>query len=168
MGTVMNHLAVPIAVVLLVHATTSSGVPLRFEFEQRHMGTLARVVVYTRDPETARGLADGAFARIAELDARLSDYRDDSEVMRLCAKAGGPPVGVSGDLLRVLDASLRFARQTDGAFDVTVGPVSRVWRRARAASALPDPQEVAAAQRLVGYQNIELSLERRTVRLKTR
>jgi FAD:protein FMN transferase len=132
------------------------------------MGTTARVVVYAGDAARARSLADGAFARMAELDARLTDYREDSELMRLCAKAGGPAVRVSDDLLRVLEAALRFARQTDGAFDVTVGPVSRLWRRARAAGDLPDPQELAAAQRLVGYRNVALSLERRTVRLRKR
>jgi thiamine biosynthesis lipoprotein len=101
------------------------------------------------------------------LDA-VSDYREDSELMQLCAKAGGPAVGVSDDLLRVLDAALRLSRRTDGAFDVSVGPVSRIWRRARAAGALPDPKELGAAQRLVGYRHIELSVERRTVRLTRR
>jgi thiamine biosynthesis lipoprotein len=129
------------------------------------MGTTARVVLYGRDESTARALADGAFARIGELDARLSDYREDTELMRLGANAGGPAVPVSDDLLRVLDAAQRVASRTGGAFDVTVGPVSRLWRRARAAGQMPDPEELSAAQRLVGYRNLDVSLEHRTVRL---
>jgi thiamine biosynthesis lipoprotein len=179
MGTVMKHLAVPIFVVLLMpvaplHVSTShvargtSHELRRFEFTAPYMGTKARIVLYARDADSARRLSDAAFTRIAELDARLSDYRDDSELMQLCAKAGGPATGVSDDLLRVLDAALGFSRQTDGAFDVTVGPVSRLWRRARAAGAIPDPTELDAAQRLVGYRHVELSFERRTVRLKKR
>jgi thiamine biosynthesis lipoprotein len=129
------------------------------------MGTTVRIVLYARDEARARTISDRAFARIAELDARLSDYRDDSELMRLCAGAGGPAVPVSDDLARVLDAAQRFAARTGGAFDVTVGPVSRLWRRARAAGELPDRAELAAARRLVGYRKMEVSLERRTVRL---
>ena len=178
MGTVMRNLAVPIFVVLLMHVSTlhvgtshvipSHAIPSsssRFEFERALMGTAARIVLFARDAETAGTLAEGAFARIAELDAKLSDYRDDSELMLLCDKAGGPAVRVSRDLLRVLDAAQRFAARTDGAFDVTIGPASRLWRRARAAGALPDPNELDAARRLVGYRKIEISLEQRTVRL---
>ncbi len=132
------------------------------------MGTSARIVLYANHEAAARALAGRAFARIAELDARLSDYRGSSEVMLLCANAGGPAVEVSEDLARVLDAAQQVARRSDGAFDVTIGPVSRVWRRARAAGALPDRAELGAAQRLVGYRKMEVSLERRTVRLAER
>jgi thiamine biosynthesis lipoprotein len=146
-------------------ARGTSHVLARFEFERALMGTAARVVLYAPDAETARRLADGAFARMAELDARLSDYRDDSELMELCDRAGGPAVRVSGDLLRVLVAAQRLAARTDGAFDVTVGPVTRLWRRARAVGELPESPELEAAQRLVGYRNIQISVEQRTVRL---
>jgi thiamine biosynthesis lipoprotein len=140
----------------------------RFEFEQPHMGTIARIVLYASDETHARMLSDRAFARIAALDARLTDYRDDSELMQLSAKAGGPAVTVSEDLARVLDAAQRVARMTDGAFDVTIGPLSRLWRRARAAGEPPDRGELAAAQRLVGYRHMDVSAERRTVRLAAR
>lgn len=152
------------APVLFVRA--EGGGLQRFEFAQPHMGTSARVVLYARDAAAARAAADRAFLRIGELDARLSDYREDTEVMRLCARAGGPAVEVSEDLARVLDEAQQVARQTRGAFDVTIGPVSRLWRRARAAGVMPEPGELAAAQRLVGYGGLQVSLERRTVRLK--
>ncbi len=140
----------------------------RFEFSEPHMGTSARIVLYADDEATARALAARAFARVAELDARLSDYRADSEVMRLCAKAGGPAVEVSEDLARVLDAAQQVARRSGGAFDVTIGPVSRVWRRARAAGAVPGREELASARRLVGYRKMEVSAQRRSVRLAER
>ena len=137
----------------------------RFEFEQPHMGTTTRIVLYAADAAAARAAADDAFARIADLDARLSDYRDDSELMRLCARAGGPPVAVSEDLFEVLEAAQVLAARTHGAFDVTVGPVSRLWRRARAAGDVPAGAQIEAAARLVGYTRLELSRENRTARL---
>jgi FAD:protein FMN transferase len=173
----MKCAMVPVFFVLLVAAGSTSHVarghvardssPLRrFEFQQPHMGTSARIVLYARGESRAREMSDGAFARIAELDARFSDYREDSEVKRLCAKAGGPPVPVSEDLLRVLSAAQRVAQRSDGAFDVTIGPVSRLWRRARAAGELPRRDELAAARRLVGYRNLDLSPGDRTARLR--
>jgi thiamine biosynthesis lipoprotein len=137
----------------------------RFEFQQPHMGTTVRIALYGTDARAARQLAAHAFSRIAELDARLSDYRDSSEVMALCRTAGGPPVAVSTDLFAVLLAAHGFSVQTDGAFDVTVGPLSRLWRRARARGELPEAAQLAQAQRHVGYRKMELSSELRQVRL---
>ena len=137
----------------------------RFEFQQPHMGTAVRIVLYGTDERAARELAGHAFSRIAELDARLSDYRDSSELMALCRAAGGPPVAVSTDLFAVLFAAHGFSVQTAGAFDVTIGPLSRIWRRARARGELPDAAQLADAQRRVGYREMELSSEPRHVRL---
>src|SRR5262249_41794121 len=74
----------------------------RFVFTEPHMGTTFRIVLYAADEETARRAAKAAFARAAELDAILSDYRPNSELMQLCKKAGGEPVPVSEDLFKVL------------------------------------------------------------------
>jgi thiamine biosynthesis lipoprotein len=154
-----------VVVVLLspVLASSSAG---RFEFSEPHMGTTARVVLYARDENTARDAAAAAFSRIAQLDARLSDYRDASELMALCRRAGGPPVGVSRDLFTVLSAAQAFAARTGGAFDVTIGPVTHLWRRARAAGELPDPARLAEAERLVGYRKMRLSALRHSVALQ--
>ena len=131
----------------------------RFEFAQPHMGTTARVVLFAPNQSKARKLADRAFARIAELDARLSDYRPESELMTLCRAAGAPPVPVSDDLFTVLTAAQRMAARTEGAFDVSVGPLSRIWRRARVTGERPDAASIAAARTLVGYHRIELSAD---------
>jgi FAD:protein FMN transferase len=140
----------------------------RYEFQQPHMGTTVRVVLYAGDTPAAEALAAAAFSRIAALDDRLSDYRESSELMALCRAAGGPPVGVSGDLFTVLTAAQGFASRTHGAFDVTIGPVSRVWRHARATGEVPEASRLAEAQRLVGYNKVHLSPAGRTVRLSER
>src|SRR5438874_2353827 len=95
----------------------------RFEFSQPHMGTKFRIVLYGNDASKAREAADAAFARIAQLDLIMSDYKDDSELTKLCKQAGGPPVKVSDDLWTVLKKSQEIATMSDGAFDVTVGPI---------------------------------------------
>src|SRR5205085_1779306 len=80
-----------------------AGEPLkRFEFSEPHMGTRFRIIIHARNRAVALEAAKAAFARVVELNGIMSDYQSTSELMRLCAKAGGAPVKVSGDLLRVL------------------------------------------------------------------
>ncbi len=112
----------------------------RYSFTQPHMGTLFKIIVYAADEATARKAAEAAFARVAELDGIMSDYKPASELMRLCAKAGGDPVKVSDDLWTVLERAQEVAKRSDGAFDITVGPVVRLWRRAARRCRCPTPR----------------------------
>jgi thiamine biosynthesis lipoprotein len=139
--------------------------PARFTFDEPHMGTRFRIIAYAPDEATARKAARAAFARIAALDACMSDYRPTSELMRLCAKAGGGPVRVSEELFFVLSKAQEVSARSDGAFDVTVGPVVRLWRLSRRTQKLPEPEKLARARALVGYQNVRLDARRRTVQL---
>lgn len=108
----------------------------RIEAFQTCMGTQFRVTVLApshRIREAQQAIAK-AFQRAAELDAKLSDYRPDSELNQLCRVRS---MQVSDDLRRVLDYSLRVAKETAGAFDITLGPMIRRWRDARRTRVLP-------------------------------
>jgi FAD:protein FMN transferase len=137
----------------------------RYEFSSRQMGTEARIVLYAQSEDAARDATSHAFARITALDRVMSDYRDDSEVAALCRRAGSGPVEISDDLFRVLDVSQRLARESGGAFDVTVGPLTHLWRRARRLGELPDPDAVRAALALTGSD--KLVLRPRAAELRT-
>jgi thiamine biosynthesis lipoprotein len=137
----------------------------RFSYTEPHMGTRFRIVLYAPDEAAANRAKAAAFERIAALDGIMSDYRPASELMQLCARAGGEPVKVSDELFFVLSEAQEVSRLSDGAFDVTVGPVVRLWRKARQARQLPDPDELAKARALVGYQNVRLDKKAQTVQL---
>lgn len=137
----------------------------RYEFTEAHMGTQFRIVLYAEDAETARRVSTEAFDRIVRLDATMSDYRETSELMMACKRAAREWVTVSDDLFRVLAASQAFARRSSGAFDITVGPVVQLWRRARRQNELPDAKKLADACRLVGYARLRLDARRRAMRL---
>jgi FAD:protein FMN transferase len=139
--------------------------PSRHESAETHMGSEFKIVLYTADASLARSASRAAFARIAALDAALSDYRPESELMRLCARAGGPPVPVSADLFDVLARSRAMYERSGGAFDATVGPVVRLWRRARRDRKMPDADLLAQARVRVGSDLLRLDPEARTVRL---
>lgn len=129
------------------------------------MGVDARLVVYAPDEATAETACAAAFKRIAELDTIMSDYRKDSELNRLCAQAGGPPVVVSPDLFKVFMRARDVSRATRGGFDITAAPVIQLWRAARRTAKLPTPAEIEVARALVGYTKMTLDPVARRVRL---
>ncbi len=154
---------------VLAMASTAPGVdgpvPHRFEFIEPHMGTAFSIVLYSPDAATARRASRAAFDRIADLDRALTDYDPDSELMRLVARSGGPPVAVGPDLFAVLARSQDLFERSGGAFDASIAPVVRLWRRARREQKLPDPALLARARSLVGSDAIRLDFEARTVQL---
>lgn len=129
------------------------------------MGVQVRITVYAPDQETAARACAAAFGRFAVLEDVMSDYRPTSELMRLCAKAGGRPVPVSRDLFVILERALAVSAQSRGAFDVTVGPFVALWRRARKTGQLPSATELATARTRVGWQKVRLDKAKQTVRL---
>jgi thiamine biosynthesis lipoprotein len=137
----------------------------RFVYTEGHMGTRFKIILYAPDKKTADEAVNAAFRRIAALDRRMSDYRDDSELVQLCAKAGGDPVEVSDDLFEVLSRAHELSKRCDGAFDVTVGPLTRLWRQSRKSGKLPDKDTLDKARALVGYEKMVLDEKKHTVQL---
>ena len=148
-------------------ASVSYAAPQRFEYSEMAMGVRARIVLYASDEAHAQEAARAAFDRIAYLEQVMSDYRPDSELMRLCAQAGGPPVRVSPELYYILRKSQDLSRRSDGAFDITVGPLIKLWRAARKSGKLPEQTEIGATMRLVGWQKVVIDPKSRTIRLET-
>lgn len=164
----LKHVLISLLILMCGLAGVNAWHPValqRYVFTEPHMGTTFRIVLYAPDEVIAKKAAKAAFARIAELNAILSDYQPTSELMRLCEKAGGPPVAVSMDLFEVLRKSEEFAKLTDGAFDVSISPVVRLWRKARRSRELPKAEELKKALALVDYRRITLDAKGRTVRL---
>ncbi len=130
------------------------------------MGVPFRIVLYASDRPSADAAAQAAFARIQQLNDTLSDYDTDSELSRLSQTSGqGNAVRVSDDLWRMLERSQQLARETDGAFDITCGPVVSLWRKARREKKLPDPLKLQEARRGVGYSKLKLNSRDHTAEL---
>ena len=159
----------PFLVLLTAGFATHADEPKRFEYEEPHMGTKFRIVLYASDQSTADQAEKAAFARVADLNRIMSDYAPDSELMTLCKQSATKPAGpvkVSDELFFVLSTAKEISELSDGAFDVTVGPVVRLWRLARTDRELPDQDVLKAALKRVGYKNLELDPKTKTVDLK--
>ena len=147
-------------------ATADEPEPRRFDFVQTHMGQAIKITLYAPDQRSANLAAEAAYERVADLDQILSDYKDDSELSRLSTTSGsGRAVPVSRDLWTVLERSQKLAEATSGAFDVTVGPYVRLWRRARRNKDFPPAERLDAARQAVGYQKLKLDASKHTAEL---
>ncbi len=148
-----------------VDAEARPGNMQLFRFSLARMGTVFSIALYHADQAAASDAAMAAFERVERLEQILSDYREDSEVRRICRDAAGAARPVSPELYYMLENSLRFSRMTRGAFDVTIGPLAQVWREARRAGKQPDATQLARAREAVGHEYVLLDPEKRTVHL---
>jgi len=129
------------------------------------MGTLMRIKLYAPSEASAKQGFRAAFDRIAQLDEILSDYNPNSELSRVAAAAFSQPVSISDDFARVVEASQQVAAQTEGAFDITVGPLTRLWRQARHDHLVPQPAAVQAAVARCGYRKLHFDSAAQTIKL---
>ena len=135
----------------------------RFEFEEVHLGTLVRIILYAPSSEVAEKAAKDAFDSFQKVNEIMSTYDSGSELSRLNESRGS--TRVSEDLFIVLRAAKHYYTLSDGAFDVTVGPLVRLWRRAFRQREFPSEQYIRQAKELVGNHLWELEERTQSVRL---
>jgi thiamine biosynthesis lipoprotein len=120
--------------------------------------------LYAPDEAAANRAAKAAYARIGELNSIMSDYDATSELSRLnaCSPCRRQ---VSDDLWKVLVESQKLAERSHGAFDITVGPYVRLWRRSRRLAELPTEKRLSEARAAVGHQYLQLHAEDQSAEL---
>ena len=127
------------------------------------MGTFARAVVVAKDSASAKKCIETAFAEIHKVDELMSDYKDDSEISRANRDAAQTAVHLSQSTYEVLQRSIEFSKLTDGAFDVTVGPLVDLFRTEKDKQVLPSEDEIAQAKSKVGFEKLKLDDKSKTV-----
>ncbi len=126
------------------------------------LGTLCKITTWG----PAERAVDAAFERIGAIDERMSANRASSEVSRINAAAGTVPVAVSVDTFSVIREAVSFSERGDGRFDLTVGPLVKLWGIGTDDARVPSSAEIAAALALVGWRDVDLSEPGATVFLR--
>jgi thiamine biosynthesis lipoprotein len=137
---------------------------LRLDKSADAMGSTYTVSVYGYDRVRMEAAADAALDEARRLDDLLSNYKPESEWSQVNRRAAEGPVRVSPELFRLLSDCMKYSRESEGAFDITVGPLMKVWGFYKGTGHLPHRAEVAAALTRVGYRHIQLDAQARTVR----
>ena len=138
--------------------------PIRLERSEEAMGSSFSLVLYGADRARLEVAADLAFREAHRLDAMLSNYRPESEWSRVNREAAAHPVEVTPELFSVLSSCLEYSRQSDGAFDITVGALMKVWGFYKGEGSMPRRAEVTDALTKVGYRHVFLDPDTKTVR----
>ena len=136
---------------------------LRMEASVEAMGSAYSIVVYGEDRYALQAAVDGAFEEVRRLDELLSNYKPSSELSKINRSAADHPVVVSQEVFDLLAACQEYSRLSEGAFDITVGDLMKVWGFYKGSGHMPKPAEVAEALQSVGWQKVRLDPAERTV-----
>ena len=128
------------------------------------MGSTFTVVAYGLDRDQLQSAVESALEEARRLDQLLSNYRPASEWSQVNREAADHPVPVSDELFKLLAACVDYSRQSEGAFDISVGPLMKIWGFYKGSGHLPHRAEVRGALNDVGYKGLLLDPKTRTVR----
>lgn len=146
-------------------APRDAAAPEQVEFNGSIMGTTyhIKVVAALSDSESA-ATANAIETALKTVDNKMSTYKPDSEISTFNTAPAGAPVPLSDDTIRVLQMAEQVNQESDGAFDITVGPLVNAWGFGPAGRGeAPDARRIAELQALVGPDKIRLDPVARTV-----
>jgi thiamine biosynthesis lipoprotein len=140
----------------------------RLEQTAEAMGTSYTLELYGTNQPVLQTAAREAFEEVHRLDRMLSNYIPGSELSGVNDHAADAPVHVSQEFFDLLSECVRYSSESEGTFDITVGPLMKVWGFYEDAGHLAQPAEIRAALNESGYQNLELNAANLTVRFRKR
>ncbi len=147
----------------LVASTTLAEVQ-RYEYTADAMGAVFSLVLYSDNRSRADAASTAAFEELRRLERMLSNYRSDSGWSEVNREAAARPVQVSPDLFDLLWACRSFSRASEGAFDITVGPLMKLWGFYSGSGRIAGDAEIRATLEHVGYSHVVLDPANRAVR----
>jgi thiamine biosynthesis lipoprotein len=161
----MKHFVVLLGLAAwLAAAPLHAGPLVRVEASVDAMGSTYTVALYGESRDQLEAIIEQAFEEVRRLDRMLSNYRRDSEWSEVNRFAAQRPVRVTLELFRLLERCQEYSRRSEGAFDISVGPLMKVWGFYRGSGRLPDKAAVRQALETVGYRHMSLDAEHRSVR----
>ena len=129
------------------------------------MATKFRLSLHAENRETAEKAAQDAFEHVSRLTGLFSDYEPNSELNRLNASKANEPFKASPELVSIITRSLEISQLTDGAFDITCGHVTRLWRSMKNRRQLPPPDRLATAKAAMDWKAVKVDAQASTITL---
>ncbi|HET6897650.1 MAG TPA: FAD:protein FMN transferase, partial [Vicinamibacteria bacterium] len=133
----------------------------RHEASRISMACAYDILAYGEDGGALPGVVESAFDEVDRIDRLMSHYKPESPLSRLNREAASGPVRVEPELFDFIAESLRYSRESDGAFDVTVGPLMKTWGFFRGGGRLPTDAEIAEVRGRIGYAHVVLDARER-------
>lgn len=152
---------------LFILASAQGNAQLRrFSFQENKMGAPFAIVLYGEDSSRVANLSRKCFALVDSLVEIYSDYLPDSELNGLCRSAGtNVPFKCSPALFDMLTLSQQAFEKSNGTFDITLGPLTHLWREFRKAKKFPDSTLVKDKLSLTSFRKLKIDAVNRTALL---
>ena len=126
------------------------------------MGTVFEATIYAPDKYVAEKTFNDVFQEINRLDYLMSNYKKESVLSELNKNASAEPANCNKELASVIEQSLQYSDITDGAFDITIGPLMKKWGFFKKKGRIPGKEELASVLESVSYKNI--IIEEKTIK----
>jgi FAD:protein FMN transferase len=134
-----------------------------FQASRMSMACLYTIEAYGPDAATLPAILNEGFDEVDRIDRLMSNYKRDSELSRINAEAARHPLTIDPELFDFIADALQYTRESDGAFDITVGPLMRAWGFFGGEGRVPPAAELAAVRRYVGSGHVILNARERTI-----
>lgn len=118
------------------------------------LGTVVTISLYDHQSEE---ILDLAIEKLKNLENTLSINKSGTLIDEVNDAAGIHPVVVDEDTYNVIAKGLSYSEMTDGAFDITVGPIVKLWNIGFPEARVPSPTEIENALPLVGFHKVTLN-----------
>lgn len=150
--------------VSLVSSAKAQAELVRYEDSRVSMACTYSIAAYGKDETQLKQIVNDAFDEVDRIDRLMSHYKPDSPLSQLNQNAAQRPVNTDPELFAFLLECVRYSQKSDGAFDITVGPLMKAWGFFRGEGRMPSETELANVRQLIGYQHLILNVQEKTVR----
>lgn len=164
-GRLNISLATAAALLAAAAALNSCSAEKPYTRDTYVMGTRAVITIYGMDEEAAGAAASAALHELHRVESVMSAWAEESEISHLNDASGGGPFELSEELYSMIERSIGFSDITDGAFDITSGPLIALWGFRGGEPSVPEKEQIDSVLALTGSRRIELDREKRTVTL---
>ena len=137
---------------------------LRYEDSRISMACAYSIVVYGEDESKLAAAVTAAFDEVDRIDRLMSHYKPESPLSQLNRKAAKEAVKVEPELFDFITECLRYSRESDGAFDITVGPLMKAWGFFRGEGRMPKAEQIAEVRGKIGWRHVILDEKEKTIR----
>ena len=145
-------------ITLLVFSTPLLQAQTRkFSYSEMKMGSAFNLIIVSADSNKANHLAQKSYELVDSLNHIFSNYDSSSELSKINASAGLLPYKMSTAMLDLVQKSQYAYIQSKGAYDISIGPLSSLWRNARKAKLFPEASTVLATKKLVGLNQVKIN-----------
>ena len=135
----------------------------RYTYSMQKMGSPFNLVIYADTKQIADSAAQESFKLVDSINIVCSDYDSSAELYKLQFAAVGKPIKVSSMLMELLCTSSQAYKDANGSFDITVGPLSRLWRNARKSQIFPTATAIKEARKCIGFNKVQLDSSAQTI-----